>query len=194
MGRADRNGQGIHAGLLDELFDLVRLGQHGLAAVGGFQVHAADVAQLGLDADAVRRGNVYGRLGQLYVFLEGQARTVDHHRRKTLVDRTADRVQFRGVVQMQDDGNVVVVGHGLGQSGLVGPAVTAAAFQVDLQVHQDDGGAKLLGRFQDRADHHVFDRVERRDRIVVCSGMVQDLFECGKHGAPECGCKGVSVC
>ena len=43
-------------------------------------------------------------------------------------------------------------------------------------------GARLgLGRFQDRADHHVFDAIERRHRVVVRPRVGEHFFQGGEH-------------
>ena len=81
VARADRAGQRIAARALDEFDRLLRIGQLGVR-LGDRDVlfDAAELAELGLDRDALGVGRVDDALRDGDVLVEGLRRGVDHHR------------------------------------------------------------------------------------------------------------------
>jgi hypothetical protein len=77
---ADGAGEGVAAGLLDEVLGLGRIGQAGVAFLDlDVLLDAAEHAELGLDGDALGVGGVDDALGDRDVLLERIVRGVDHH-------------------------------------------------------------------------------------------------------------------
>ena len=92
MARADRDGERVEAGALDELHGLVGVGQADLAGADAV-LDAAEHAELGLDRDAARVGVVDDLLRDGDVVLEVQRRlgvlaerAVDHDAREAELD------------------------------------------------------------------------------------------------------------
>ena len=148
---ADGDGERIHAGLLDEIHDLVGLGVDGL---GGLNVvlDARQHAELAFDGHVVLVGVLDDFPGQFDVFVVGMGRAVDHDRGETGLD--AGYAQFIGVavVEVQRDGDVAAhfPGHfdralaHVAQHGLVGVLARAARHLDDhrrlrLDAAGDDG-------------------------------------------------------
>ncbi len=78
---ADGGGEGVAAGPLDEFDGLLGIGEAGVAFVDlDVLLDAAELAELGLDADALGVGAVDHPLGDGDVLLEGVVGGVDHHR------------------------------------------------------------------------------------------------------------------
>ncbi len=85
---ADGGGERVAPGLVDEFDGLVRVGQAGVAFVHlDVFLHAAELAEFGLDADALGVGALDDALGDGDVFVEIVVAGVDHDRRiKAAVD------------------------------------------------------------------------------------------------------------
>ena len=104
---ADGDGQGVTAGLGDELFDLFRTG------VGGSMRRDLDVvldagesAQLGLDDDTMVMRVLDDLAGDLDVLFEGLGGGIDHDGGKAAVNAGLARLKIGTMIQMQRDGDV----------------------------------------------------------------------------------------
>ena len=83
--RTDRDGQRVYAGLRYEVDHVSGVGI-GVVLGRNLVLDAGQHAQLTLDRYVELVCVVYDLLGEGYVFVVGQVRTVDHHRRKAHVD------------------------------------------------------------------------------------------------------------
>ena len=104
---ADGDGQGVAAGLGDELLDLFGMGV-GRLVRGDLDLvlDAGEGAELGLDHHAVVVGVLNDLLGDLDVLGKGLGGGVDHDGGEAAVDAGLAGLKVRAVVQVQHDGDV----------------------------------------------------------------------------------------
>ena len=174
--RTDRDGQRVYAGLR---YEVDHVGGVGIGVVLGrnLVLDAGQHAQLTLDRYVELVCVVYDLLGEGYVFVVGQVRTVDHHRRKAHVDAALTQFERVAVVEVQADGNVFAQLLGIldgalchvAQQRLVGVFACARRNLEDdrrrsLHASRDDG-LHLL---------HVVE-VECRDGITALDGFCEHL-------------------
>ena len=169
---ADGDSQGVAAGLLHELLDLL-----GMSVVGllGRDLHvildAGQSAQLGLHNHAVVVGVLNHLLGDFNVLSKGLAGGVDHDGGKAAVDAALAGLKVRAVVQMQGDGDVGALDdgrlHQLHQIGVVGVGPGA------LGHLENQGSLQIPGGLGDALDDlHIVD-VERADGIAAVVGFFE---------------------
>ena len=137
MGGADGNGQGVAAGLGDELLHFLRTGIGGsLGRDIDLVLNAGQRAQLSLNNDTVVMSVLNDLLGDLNVLLEGLGRGVDHDGGKTAIDAGLAGFEAIAMVQVQDDGDIGALNDSsldqLHQVGMVGIGAGALG---DLQNH-----------------------------------------------------------
>src|SRR5690606_33803747 len=116
VGGADRDGQGVHAGVGDEGAGLVGVGA-GAGRVGvqrGPAVLAPDVAQFGLDPQPPGVGPVDGGPGGGEVLCVGQPGGVVHHGPESGVGGLAQQGVALHVVEVQGHGDGGAFGGGDG--------------------------------------------------------------------------------
>ncbi|OQA29208.1 MAG: hypothetical protein BWY57_03370 [Betaproteobacteria bacterium ADurb.Bin341] len=175
---ADRAGQRVAAGLLDEGFGLLGLGVDMLVG-RDILFHAFELAQFCLDHDALGVGGVHDALGDLDVLLERIVRGVDHD---GAVDAGGDAVHaglLVTVVQMhREDGireDLVGRGHHHLEHQLV--RIRARA----LGKLHDEGGFALDVAFEQA--HGLLEVVDvvRADRILAI-GLLKKFFCSDDHG------------
>lgn len=169
---ADRDGQRIHARLLHEVF---HVGGVGVVRVLGshFVFDAGQHAQLAFDRYVVLMSVFHHFLRQRHVFVIGQCRTVDHHRRETHVDAVLAQLERVAVVEVQYDGNVLAQFLGVLHSALCHVAqqrlvgVLARACR-----HLQDDGRRGLDACLDDGLHllHVVE-VEGRNGVAALDGL-----------------------
>ena len=190
---ADGDGQGVAAGVGDEVLGLVRVGQvrQGLVAAQAGAVAVLDAAQaadLALDGHAQGVGLLHDLPGDLDVVLVGgrrlavlHQRAVHHHRGEALLDGAEAGRRAVAVVLVHGDGDLrVQLGggqHQVAQVVVVGVGAGAAAGL------DDDRAVGLGGGHHDGLDLlHVVD-VEGADAVVVLGGVVeQDAHGDQWHG------------
>ena len=104
---ADGDGQGVTAGLGDELLDLLRTGI-GSSVSGNLNIvlDAGQSAQLSLNHHAVVVSVLNNLLGDLDVLLERLGGGVDHDGGEATVDAALTSLEVGAVIQVQSDGNV----------------------------------------------------------------------------------------
>ena len=106
---AHGDGERVDAGVGDEAGRVVRVGAH---AGRVDAVLAADLAELGLDADPGGVAQLDDAPGHGAVLVVGQRRPVEHHRRQAEPDRLLDERDVLGVVEVHDDRLGARVGDG----------------------------------------------------------------------------------
>ena len=135
--------------------------------------HAGQYAQLALDRYVELVGVFNDLLGEGYVLLVRQVRTVDHHRREAHVDAALAQLERVAVVEVQYDGNVLAeflgildgaLGH-VTQQRLVGILACAGR-------NLEDYGRRSLDASRNDSLHllHVVE-VECRDGITAFDGL-----------------------
>ena len=173
------DGQRVHAGLLDELHGVQRVGV-GAGLGEDVILLAAEHAQLALDADAERVSVLDDLAGQLYVLLQGQGRAVYHDGGVAAVDGRDAAVEVLAVVEVQhhgDGASLTVLPDGVGDAARADLLVLQRAVgEVHAAAHegvgevcalQDGGAAEGLVHFDDCLGLcHGVD-VERALRVVV---------------------------
>ena len=168
---ADGDGQGVAAGLGDELLDLFGTGVGGI--LGGdlhFILHAGQGAQLGLDHNAAVVGILDHLLGDLNVFGEGLGGSVDHDGGKAAVDAALAGLKAVAVVQMQADGQAGLDDGSLHQLHQIGVVGVGAGALGDLE---DQGSFQIFGGLGDALDDlHVVD-VESADGVTAVIGLLE---------------------
>ena len=102
----DRDGQRVNAGLAYEVDNLLGTGVVSLLG-RNLILDAGQYAQLALDGNVELVGIVYDLLGEGYVLLIGQRRTVDHNRREAHVDAALAELERVAVIEVQADGDVL---------------------------------------------------------------------------------------
>ncbi len=102
---ADGDRQRIDAGLLDELFHLLRLGVGRLLGLD-LVLDAGQNTELALDGDVELAGVFDDLPRQGDVLLEGVMRAVDHDRGEPRVDARLAQLEGVAVVEVQDDGDL----------------------------------------------------------------------------------------
>ncbi len=175
---ADGDGEGVDAGLLDEVLNL---GGLGVVAVLGrdLVLDAGEHAELAFDGDVVLLGvgEFHDLLGELDVLVVGQARAVDHDRGEAGLDAALAELEAVSVVEVEDDGDVEAeffrvfdraLGH-VAEHGLVG--VLAGAGR-DLE---DDRALRLdAGRNDGLNLLHVVE-VVGRDGVTALYRLLEEL-------------------
>ena len=190
--RADGHGQRVAAALFDELGRLVRIGQ--AHAADDVFLDAAELAQFGLDDDALGMGPIDHAAGDLDVLLELLVRGVDHHR---AVEAAVDAVVadfFGAVIEMDGENHLRkdLVGRAdhRFQESLVGVASRAAG---NLQNERGALGRvdrvvvrlRLAQIATEQADRlfQVVDVV--RPDGVFAVGVLKKLFRRNDHGITQ---------
>ena len=181
VGGADGNGQGVAAGLGDELLHFLGAGIGGILRRDlHIVLDTGQGAQLGLHHHAVVVGILHHLLGDLDVFGEGLGRGVDHDGGKAAVNAGFAGLKVGAVVQVQDDGNFGALQHRrLDQLDQVCVVGISPGTLGDLQ---DDRGLLLPAGFRDALhDFHIVDIESAYGIAAVISFLKHFLRSYQRH-------------
>ena len=191
MDGAEGDGEGVDAGGLDELLGLLRVGVDlvgGIVVVeaGGGTAAGADGgvehgAELGLDGDVERVGDLADLLGDGEVLLIGLGGGIDHDGGEAHVHGADQVIEVDAVVEVHADGHLGALGvadHGGADLVEGGEALVL----VDLRMLDDDGNVELLCGLDGRLDGLEVGNVERADGIRASHGLVEDFLHGNEHG------------
>ena len=171
----DSDGKGVDAGLLDELDSLLGIGVAHIGIGNGDTIlGTADGAKLGLDRSAVGLSHLDDALGTKDVLLEGKRRAVKHYRAITGLESLADLVEVLGVVEVEDNVDAVLLGHGLAHSNQVAVANVASGALGGLDDH---GGVQASRDADNRRAHLEVMGVESTNGHIKLVGLCQDFAQ-----------------
>ena len=176
--RADRDGQGVHARLLDKPLRILRLGVLGGVHVAGFQLPAlgaAHVADFRFNAHAAAVSDPDELLGDGHVLLHRERRAVEHDRRASAVDGFDTAGEAVAVVQMQADGNRRPLAAVQQTVEVKAELPLVPDVGEEVRDHQDDREALLLRRGDNGLREVVVQRVERAYRVLFLHAFLQDF-------------------
>ena len=184
MAGADRDGERVHAGLVDEVDRLIGIGQVHLARAVAI-LDPAERAELALDADALRVRGLDDAPCDLDVVLVvrrrlavGEQRPVHHHAREPELDRVEARLRLVAVVEVEHDRDLRRRLGGRGDQ--VAHVVLARVGERPARDLDDHRRVDLLCRGDDALDLLHVVRVERSDAVAALGGLVEHLAQCGK--------------
>jgi len=177
---ADGDGEGVDASALDKVDDLVGVGV--VAGLGlDIILDTSEDTELTLDGDVELVGVVDDLLGKSDVLLIGKSRTVDHDVAETAGDAVNDELVAVTVVEVESDGDTLVLGIDLlgvldgtlghvAEKGLVGVgASTLRDLEDDRALGLDASGDDSLHLL------HVVE-VEGGDSEALLHGMCEHLL------------------
>jgi hypothetical protein len=176
---ADGHRERVDAGVAGEAGRLVGPGAH---PGGVHAVLAADLPQLGLDADAGGVAALDHGPGDCAVLGVVELRPVEHHRGEAQPEGLVDQGRADGVVEVQHHGHGGPLGEhpGGGRDRSQG-AVERHGVLTDLQ---HDGQPDLLGGPGQRLGVLEVDDVEGRHAAALRAGVLQHVMERDEHGGP----------
>ena len=105
---ADGDGEAIHAGQFDKAFRFLRVGEKCTLRVDAHVIfHAAQTAQLSLDATVVEVAEIDYRFHQLHVLFKRIVAAVDHRATHASVNLATNIVEGFVMIEMQRQRHVV---------------------------------------------------------------------------------------
>lgn len=189
MAIADGDGEGIDAGLADEVEGFEGVG---VMAAGGIaaaffafvELGADQVAEFAFDDGAVFMGVIDDLTADFDIFGEGFVGGIDHDGSEAFVDALLAQFEGIAVVEVDGDGDSGDGDGGFDQFAEVDGVGVGAGAAGDLE---DDGGFFLFAGFDDGLDELHVIHVEGADGVFAFEGFSEELLGGGEWHKSKAG-------